>query len=69
MRMQSARRLPLKGLPVEGSVSGMLRSRNSTGSMPAASASSSIAASVMGTPTASPGARMDPAPVRFSRPM
>ena len=65
---QSASRLLLNGRPEDGSFSGMFRSRNSTGSMPAACASSSIAASVTGTPIASPGARIDPAQVMFRRP-
>ena len=66
-RRQSSSRFELNGLPVEGSSSGMLRSRSSTGSSPAAWASSSIASSTIGTPIASPGARIEPGAVRFSR--
>ena len=57
----------LYGMPWLGWRSGILRSRSSTGSRPIASASSSIAHSSASMPTASPGARTEPAVIRFTR--
>ena len=68
-RRQSANRFELNGRPDDGSLSGMLRSRSSTGQRPAFSASSSIAISTIGTPIASPGARIEPGGVMFTEAM
>ncbi len=58
-RKQAARLRPANGRPDTGPLSGSLRSRSSTGSIPHFSASSSSAASSANDPGASPGARMN----------
>ena len=56
-----------KGIFFSGSCSGSLIRRSSIGSIPSFSASSSIAHSSATSPTASPGARIEPESSQFTR--